>query len=320
MARRSCGPDQGAQPRISPASALKNNIGNYGPGPEEELNASIINISDADYYADKYGPVPNLHYSTAAKLVNQSPLHAHASHARLGGQKSDPTSATDDGTVMHSLLLEAGAGLEVVHADNYQTKAAKEARDAARAAGKTPVIAHRLEELMTAAEAIRHRMREEFGVVLDGQSEVPVWWREATQLGPISCLAKLDHLKVPDIFDLKTTSGEVSVDACQRRIYDHGYDIQAAAYTSAVEKVHPELAGRVRFVFLFVELDPPYAVTPLIPSGTLKQLGEQRWRRACETWARCLTLNKWPGHVTELTRVEALPWALAKEMEHGSNV
>ena len=90
--------------------------------------------------------------------------------------------------------------------------------------------------------------------------------------------------------------------------------------TSAIEKLMPHLAGRVRFVFLFVELTAPYAVTPLVPSGALRQLGDLRWKRACETWARCLKTNTWPGHVTEITRVEAMPWALTKEMDHDANV
>ena len=286
------------------------------------MRSEIIKITDADYYADKYGDKPNLHYSTAATIINESPLHAYHSHARLGGNRSEPTAPQDDGNAFHNLLLEGGVGIQMIDADNYQTKAAKEARDAARAEGRLPVIRRKLEDLMTAAEAVRRRLRDDFGILLDGQSEVPIAWDEPTTIGPVSCLGKLDHLKVNigDILDVKTTSGAVTVDACQRRIYDAGYDIQASAYTSAIEKLMPHLAGRVRFVFLFVELTAPYAVTPLVPSGALRQLGDLRWKRACETWARCLKTNTWPGHVTEITRVEAMPWALTKEMDHDANV
>lgn len=286
------------------------------------MTAQIIQISDSDYYADKYGDKPNLHASTAGVIVNDSPLHAYHSHVRLGGAVRTPTTAQDEGNVIHKLLLEGGKGIEVLDYENFQTKQAKEDRDTARHAGFIPILKHRFKELKAAAQAITKRLKREFKIVLDGQSEVAIAWEELTKHGPVSCLGKLDHdhEATRRVFDVKSTSGSISLEACQRRIFDAGYDVQASAYISAKEKQRPDLAGLLDFVWLFVEIDPPYAVTPLTRSGTLKQLGDLRWARACERWAWCLKKNKWPGHVTELTRVEALPWALQREIENGSNV
>lgn len=287
------------------------------------MTASILNISEADYRNDQIGaPGPSLNYTTAKTIVVESPLHAYHQHPRLGGQKWEPTPESEAGLVFHSLLLEGGKGLEILDFPDWRTNAAKAARDAARAAGKTPVLAEKLEESRAAVETIRARMLDLGLPPLTGKSELAVSWMERSKIGPVLCRAKLDHVieNVGVIMDIKTTGGGVSPEECARRIYDNGYDVQWASNTSWLVKHRPELAGRVTFFFVFCERNAPYAVTPIefsptAGSGQFMQMGRQRWARAVETWARCLRDKKWPGYVTRPVGAEPPHWAFAREQE-----
>lgn len=287
------------------------------------MSARILKVSEADYRNDKIGADSiSLNYSTAKTLVVESPLHAYHQHPRLGGQKWEPTPESDAGLVFHSLLLEGGKGLETVllpdgkPAADYRKDAAQAARDAIRAAGKTPVLVHKLEEAHAAVTTIRARMLE-MGLALTGVSELAVAWEERSACGPVLCRTKLDHLLEDQgtVYDIKTAGWSVSPDECARHIYDSGYDIQYAANVSWLEKYRPELVGRVKFVFVFCERNPPYAVTPVELDGQFRHMGRQRWTRAVETWARCLRDKSWPGYVTKVTSVEPRPWAFTREQE-----
>src|SRR5690606_13896394 len=132
-------------------------------------------------------------------------------------------------------------------------KAAQEARDAAREAGKTPVLERKFAELDAAAKRIRANIAS-FGIELDGRSEGAIEWLEPGDVGEVLCRGMLDHLVLEraTIIDLKTIRS-ADLRTCSRHAVELGYDIQAAAYTSAIEKLRPELAGRVDYLWLFVE-------------------------------------------------------------------
>ena len=146
---------------------------------------------------------------------------------------------------------------------------------------------------------------------------MPIEWHE-TDSGtgaPVVCRGMLDHFEVgaiATVYDLKTTES-AAPPACERSAYLYGYDIQAAAYTSAVTKLHPEMAGLVEFVFLFAETTPPYAVYPCRPDGTFRELGERRWQRAVDLWAGCLRTGQWPGYTQHVGLLSAPTWALSQE-------
>ena len=74
-------------------------------------------------------------------------------------------------------------------------------------------------------------------------------------------------------------------------------------------------ARRVQMQFVFAETKEPYAVTVAECAGSMEELGESRWRRAIEIWARCLKNDEWPGPADGVVRLEAPGWALARELE-----
>ena len=283
----------------------------FGPEPLGPNEARRLDCDVASYHADPCEE-PSLSQSTAAILVNRSPLHAWQQHPRLGGTRRS-SGAMDTGTLIHSLVLgKGGEKVCVIDVDSFRTKAAKEERDAALAEGKVVMKAAEYAEAEGVATAIIERLAS-YGINLDaGEQEVKVEWRE----GDVLCRGMLDALDVGErtIYDLKT-SRSADLHTCQTHILKYGYDIQGAAYRSAVGKLYPELVGRLKFVLLFAELEPPYAVTSLELDPAFRALGESKWQRAVATWAECLRLGQWPGYVRKTTLVTPPFWALMEEEE-----
>jgi len=284
--------------------------------PIEAPGARILKVTLDEYHADPC-MVPSLNQSIAHTLVTRSPAHAWCEHPKLGDLPPEPTKAKDDGAVIHALLLGKGADVDVLDCDSFRTKAARTIRDEAIEAGRVPMLRKRYEQIVEAAARIRANLAG-FGVSLEGEHELPIEWHEPGDEGYVVCRGLLDTVRLDAgvIVDVKKI---VSADprTCARHAYEYGYDIQAAAYTSALQKLRPELAGRSDFIFVFMELEPPYAVVPCRPSGVLRELGERRWQRAVLTWERCLRDGYWPSYTETITQLDAPPWALTQEEMYG---
>jgi hypothetical protein len=218
--------------------------------------------------------------------------------------------------VLGALLLGTSADvLEVVHGfDNFKKAAAQEERDAVRARGRVPLLERDHDDLTLAAKKIEVRFAE-LGIFFDGDSEVKIEWWEQTEEGSVLCRGMLDHLKRQRqiAWDLKSIVS-AHPDRCQKHLEDFGYDVQHAAYTSALRWLglpSPSLG------FLFFETEPPYAVNPVRPSPSLIELGERRWGRGVRTWGRCMREQHWPGYVVDRAApwmtIGARPYALARE-------
>lgn len=279
------------------------------------MSATVLRgITLEEYHADPCER-PSLSQSIATTLLTRSPLHAWLEHPRLGGVGLEPTKAMENGTLLHSLIFGSGPEVVAVDALDWRTKDARAQRDEARAAGKVPVLEHVYAETRAVATAIQARLGA-FGIDLAGESELMVTWTEESERGPVLCRAMLDHVVIEGgratVYDLKTTR-DAHPTACSRRSAEMGHDVQAAAYTRAVGKVHPSLVGRVDFVFLFAETAPPYCVTPMRPGGLMRDWGEARWLRAVETWAQCLATETWPGYVSGVVALDPPPWAVSQD-------
>lgn len=277
------------------------------------MSARVLECSEAEYFADPC-ETPSLSQSLGHTLVSKSPAHAWLEHPKLGAQEREETKATDNGKVIHQMLLEDAPLILVVEADNWRTKAAQESRENAREGGLIPVLKKDYDELLLAVQAIRWRLSD-LGIELDGDSEVKVAWEAETSDGLlVQCRGMLDHLKLHRgvVYDLKTIRS-AHPKVCSRHAVEYGYDIQAAAYTQAVCALDPALSGLVDFTFLFCEIEPPYSVTPARPDGMLRELGQTRWQRAVDVWARCLSENHWPAYAESVIPLTAPAWALQDE-------
>ncbi len=287
--------------------------------------ARILDITAAVYHKDPIDPfVPSLSNSIASTIVIDAPYIAWLAHPRLGNVRTPPTKSMELGVLRHCATLENGRGITSLPFDDWRTKAAKEARDDARANGLLPMLAREYEPLMAIGQDVRDALAD-IGMKLRGKSEVVVTWHEQSRRGPVLCRAMMDHLIIDElsgeIIDLKFISS-ADLKTIARHIFDLGYDCQNASYTSAIEKLHPHLAGRIRFRFAFCQVMPTGSprrvlITPVELAGSFRTLGQERWQRAVEIWAECLHTDQWPGYVADghIERVEAMPWMLNNEMD-----
>lgn len=267
---------------------------------------------------------PALSPSIAQVLLEESPLHAWTIHRLLGNRPRPSTDAQEKGRMIHSLLLDGGRGIEVIDADDFRTKAAKEARDAARARGKTPVTRPKFEAASEVAQTLRERIYEHakhprLERLADwdrGLREVRMEWHEMGRAGQVLCHGHLDWLS-PDrqlIVDIKTTEGNAHPDICAAMTARSHSALQVAAYPRSVTVPQPELAGRVDVLFLFCELTDPWVVTPAFAAGSMKELGAIRWQRAVDIWSDCLATDRWPAYCDGPAYLEAPAWAVSREI------
>lgn len=250
---------------------------------------------------------PRLSPSVANTLLNRSPLHAWHYHRLLGGAQREATASMEDGSVLHHLMLANSNpdGIVIVDASDWRTKAAREARDAARLAGKTPVLANQHAELVASAKVIAGRIVK---LGLD-----PTGWdtekRFEWEADGVLCSGVVDAISGVS-YEMKSTDDAHPL-ACRRSIEKYGYHVQAAAYREAAGlPVH----------FIFVEPEAPYDVTLINDIAELVEIGDRRWSRAKRTWKRCLAADEWPGAGGgKANRITASEYALSKDREDAEN-
>lgn len=221
----------------------------------------------------------------------------------------------DIGNAAHKLVLGAGAELVVIDAANYKTKSAQDQQRAAHAAGAVPLLPHEYEQVQAMAAAIRGH--EIAGPLLEpgsGWAELTLVWKDKHT--GIWCRARLDWVRGGErtvIVDVKTTRAG-DLDSISRFVADHGYHVQEAWYRAGAEALG--LADRdTVFVFVFVEKDPPYLVTPVYLDPTALRIGTAKCVQALSIYQHCVTENHWYGHTDDLALVSLPPWVERNEGE-----
>lgn len=274
-------------------------------------------IQSSAYHADP-AITPSLSSHVAATLLAKSPRHVFLEHPRLGGkpERTMPTDGMLFGAIAHTEVLGGGEEFVLIDHDDFRTKAAREERDLALAAGKIPVIRVKYTTHIDKVQEIAKACHLDYSGWL---TESTIIWES----GGAMCRARPDALLVREsrIEDLKFVENAM-VSASARNVIANGYHIQAAAYLEAVEAVHPRLAGSLKFTFRFVETSPPYEMLVAELAGSMLEYGQRQWRRAKGIWARCTSSGEWPGYSKDPIRIECPAWALTEEMEkaigHGS--
>jgi len=306
----------------------------------QSMKTGVYEVSADEYHRDELPGVttPCLSSSIAKILDARSPAHTYTRHPKLGGSTSKSSDTLDEGTALHSMLLGVGREVVLVECEreiepakgrgaaktpavsaivkpsDYKTNAAKAERDRIRAAGQIPMLAKDFDRTVKTAAALRQRIKD-LDFDLQGEVEQTVLWVETADDGtPVQCKAMFDLVdwSTGRIRDLKSCES-AHPDAIARAVEDYGYSIQDAAYRSAFGAVRPVLRGREDICFLFMEKEEPYAVTPAWLDASFRRIGETRWRRAVNTWARCLRDGRWPDYGA--CSVAPPGWVLKKEEE-----
>ncbi len=273
-------------------------------------------VPDAVYHADPCER-PSLTRSIAHILYTQSPRHAWTAHPKLNPdwQPAPDAAHFDLGTVAHAILFGGEVRAAILDYPDWRSAAAKNDRDAARAAGQIPLLAKNwqaVEQMVAAA----HQQIDDFDVApvpfTGGVSEQTLVWEEPNG---VVCRARLDWLRHDrrTIDDYKTTSRSANPDAFGRSLFGSGYDMQAAFYLRGVRALEPDAAPEFRFVAQ--ETFPPYALSVVALAPDALAIAEAKVAMAIDKWAECLAANSWPAYPLQVAYVEAPPWEEARLLE-----
>lgn len=277
------------------------------------IQPDVLDIPEDAYHADElgHGDRPALSKSIAHILLTKSPAHAWAAHPKSPGFVQRASEKKFDvGTAAHQLFLEGVDSIVVVDADAFRSTAAKAERDAAHAAGRTPLLAKDYPAVKEMAAAIRPQtdlVEADPPLFTDGAPERTLVWEEQGVL----CKARLDWLRDDHraIDDLKTTSASAAPEAWPRTMLGFGGDLQMAFYLRGARRV---LGVTPAFRFVAVETSPPYALTTFSVSPDALALADARIEHAIGVWRECTQTGVWPAYPRRVCYVQSPAWAEAQ--------
>lgn len=271
-------------------------------------------LSFEDYLADPC-PEPSLSRSSIIDLLD-SPARAWWNHPRLNPQPPEPENEAkfDIGSAAHCLLLEGGDAIFIVEGyDDWRTKAAKEARDAARECGKIPLLAKQGEQVFDMAHAAREAIRQcpELGITdlrAEGDSELTYIWQE---INGIWCRIRVDWIRKDRtlILDVKTTGTSVNPSIFSSHINKMGYGVQEAFYKRGVKAIEGEMPD---FVIMAQETAPPYFCSFHGLDLMNYDMADQKIKWAINEWSERLKSGQWPSYANRVHYAEPKPWELAE--------
>jgi hypothetical protein len=276
------------------------------------MKAGIHKISNEEYHADPC-PVPSLSRGTIADLIDCTPAHAWFFHPRLNpGGVEESESKFDIGTAAHSLFLEGIDCCVVIDAPSWQTKAAKEAREEARMAGKTPLLRSQYDDVLLMVEAAHRQLSaSELGIknlYTEGDSELTYIWEENGTWFRVRP-DWISHKKIGGkklVIDFKTTG--MSADPSRFKAADHGKDIQYALYRRGIKAIEGESP---RFIFMTQETYAPYLCSFVGLDPATADIAKQKVEYGKFMWEQCMASGEWPGYPQRVCYVEPKPWELA---------
>ena len=276
----------------------------------------VYDISDEVYHADPCIE-PSLSASIAKVILEQSPRHAWGQHPRLNPKfEREEKTQFDIGTAAHALLLHGEAKVQIIDAPDFKTKAAREARDAARAAGRIPLIAAKWVDVQNMVAAARAQLRhhsEASDAFQNFKPEQTLVWREDEAW----CRCKLDALpRGGNVFyDYKSTNGRAEPEYWgSRTLGETGCDVQSGFYRRGIR----EILGieNPHFRFVVQETSPPYALCVVQLSPEAQEAADRMAEQALYFWRWCCQHDRWPGYAARIAYVDMPPWRARKWLEH----
>ena len=246
-------------------------------------------------------------------LLSQSP--AHARYRQLHPTASTP--AMDLGTVAHQLLLEGNENRVVlVDADDWRTKAAREGREAAYAAGRLPLLAKTMAEVRIMADVADTFIQtsEISRIFAHGFPEMTFVWHE----GDVRCKARPDWISasMEVIVHFKTTGRSANPESFGSHLVEMGYDLAAAFYDRGLRNITGQDPSGISSYFLVQETAAPYACSLLGLAPSLMEIAMVKVEHAIQVWTQCVTAQHWPGYPTRTCHIEARSWQITQAAEN----
>jgi hypothetical protein len=266
-------------------------------------------MDSAAYFADPCDE-PSLSQSIAKVLVASSPWHAATEHPRLpphaldqdDREKYDKAKAI--GNAAHAIMIGRGKTLEIVEANDFKGGKAKKIRDAAYAAGRTPVLEKHFEIATDIASSGMLQLRSHAfsDAFQNGSGEVALIWQD----DGIWCRALVDwlHADLRKVDDYKTSGMSMAPHVIGLRAEAAGWHVQAAFIERGLDILDAGGAGRREFRFIAQEQFRPYALNAMPIEEHWLTMGRKKVQAAMTLWRGCLKANRWPGYPRQASRPE----------------
>lgn len=246
-------------------------------------------------YLDRY----EMSASDACTINERTPLHywslSKMNPARPAKEEAD-TEAVRSGKAFHVMSLEPETWddtVAVLPYDDYRTKAAQEARDAAIAAGKTPLKRPTFERLQPMLAALMSHPIAAALLKKPGHVEKTLLWRDDAT--GAECRTRPDKIAADLSFfiDLKTAT-DASDSEFSKHAWQMGYAVQSRHQADGIAACYGK---RPQTGYLIViERDYPHAVAVKKFDGESVAKADLLLKRARMIWAACKEANYWPGY------------------------
>ncbi len=248
-----------------------------------------------DMPAEEYHRHPALSSTGARLLVKEC-------EAVFAHERENPVhrQVFDIGTASHLMILEPetfASSVVIIQgrtkrgepSDGYSTQDARDQRDEAYAAGKTPLLPEEAMMVRQMRDALR---KDPMGAVAftGGKAEQSIFWRDP-EFG-IQRRARLDYMPNHSryICDYKSSISSNPEDI-RKAVWNFGYHMQSSWYLDGVEAatgLRPE-----RFAFLVQSKKPPHLVTTVWMGPRALAWGAVQNRYACGLFARAQERQEW---------------------------
>jgi len=279
----------------------------------------------ADDYHGLCTPTPAISASFISTLDRGSPARAWYDSPLNPGFEPPEKKAFDIGQAAHLLFLEAdtfaaktclveGFTKDGKPSAGYASQDAKDQRDAARAAGRIPLLEGELATLEGMRRALRNEME---GLPFDtaplfaknglegGKPEQSYFWQDR-ETG-VWCKSRPDYVrpfsKSQDVLsDYKTMA---PADDLSRYAFQMGWHTRSAWYIDG----HRQVTGRdALYWFIAQEKAAPHFVTVAKMDERAIEWGQKVNRRAIRIFADCLSSGKWPTKHADTVTIEMPRW------------
>lgn len=271
---------------------------------EPVTKPGIYQMDEAYYHSDAVPEALGGSLSSSgAKLLLPPNCPAIFDYQRRHGKR--PSKAMELGTVVHGMVLGTGQPVAVLDYPNYNTNAAKDARDKAIADGKVPMLAEKYAEAEAIAQAVRDH-RTAGPLFAEGDAEQSGFWRDP-EFG-VWRRCRWDWLTpYQEVADLKTCASASPHDDIPKAMHNFGYYLQNAWYRDGFTELFGEEPRD--FLNVFVSTEPPYLITIARLDDKAVSLGRQRCRAALEKYRDCTEAGVWPAWSDDITDISLPYWA-----------
>lgn len=263
----------------------------------------IYCLSSDEYHAD-----PTETPSLSAGMINDlltAPAKCFENSRRLNPEYQPPEKQEkfSIGSVSHVMFLEPHKFEEQVvvvrgktkdgkPSEGYSSQDAKDQRDAAFAAGKTPILPAQLEQI--------HRARASFfahpftqGAFVDGKFEQSLFWRHPIYGFWCRCRPDFMANSLTHLNDYKATAN-ANPEQFGRHAFNMGYHRRAAWYLEGAEAIFGTRLAH--YWFCSQETKAPFLTAVVELDMQALEAGQDENDHAAGIFARCLETDDWYGY------------------------